>query len=458
MNIYNVLAATTFLTMLPLLAMGLFIAYMHKRDFLTSTGFGGPEVGMILVGSFFGIITDIPVVVLERSLLNINLGGALIPVIVCGSVIYSKKLGKSKLILGIALVSVLSYYITRFEPNLGIVAEFPYFLLPSALGIGLSLLLERSAQTRIPYAYSASVLGTLIGADLVRIPMLVDEGVFGSIGGAGAMDLVYLSGLMAAVPLVAYYYFKYPYSKAKDPLDESLKMLRSGHYKEAIDGAIGSVDHEIQKVRRLMVNNKKGWHLPYLSDIDVMMALGLQPMIIRDYANLTKSKGSTDPRTAHKAFYASRLMQSAIKEGINKKYSCLMHRIIAYVIDVFLITAPIIGGIFYLFLSQPPDILLYDHQSQLLALLSLLISIQFIYFTIVEWKFGTTIGKALMGLRVVSDDFSRMTFTQSAARNSGRYADIVLFFYTVSLALMMSSPERKRIGDYMGGTRVVKTK
>ncbi len=457
MIISDILAATTFITMLPVLAAVLFIAYMHKRDFLRSTGFGGPEVGMILVGSMFGIITDIPVIVAESALLNINLGGALIPVIVCGSLIYSKRLNLIKISLGVIMISVLAFYITRFEPTMGIVAEFPYFLMPSALGIGLAFVFERMGETRIPYAYSVSVLGTLIGADLVRIPLLVQEGVFGSIGGAGAMDLVYLSGLMAAVPLVAFYYFRYPKTRAEDPMDESRKMLRSGHYKESIDNSIYSVDRELKKASRLVNRDKLPW-LGLNPDIDVMVMLGLHPMIIGDYTNLLKARLSITPTAAYKAFYTSKLLQKAIKTGINEKYTSMKRRMAAYIIDVLFTTVPIILAIFYLFISVPTYTEVYQYSSLFLALISLLISIQFIYFTIAEWLFGTTIGKALLGLRVVSDDFHKLNFIQSAARNSARYADILLFFYFVSIVLMMSGPERKRIGDHVGGTRVVKIK
>ncbi len=451
----DILAGTTFISMLPVLAAGLFIAYMHKREFLRSTGFGGPEVGMILVGSFFGIITDIPVVVARSALLNINLGGAVIPLIVCGSLIYKKKLNLIKISIGVAIISIISFYITRFEPAMGIIAEFPYFLLPSAFGIGLAFVFEKSGQTRIPYSYSVSVLGTLIGADLVRIPLLVQEGVFGSIGGAGAMDLVYLSGLMAAVPLVAFYYFKYPSTIAEDPLDESLKLLRSGHYRESIGNAIYSVDIELNKVARLFERTEKSGINP---GVEIMIKLGLHPMVIKDYVNLLESKHDPSLSSAQKAYYTSKLMVNNIKKNMNDKFSSIMRRMAAYLVDVFLITVPILVPILYLYISIPDYTAIYEYQSLFLALFSLIISIQFLYFTISEWLFGTTIGKALFGLRVMSDDFKKLTFIESAARNSVRYADILLFFYFVSLILMMSGPERKRIGDHVGGTRVVKIK
>ncbi len=453
------LGATSFFIMLPLTAAGLFIAYMHKRDFMEETGFGKPEVGMILVGSMFGIFTDIPLIVSDRALLNINLGGALIPIIVTSSLIYRKKLNPLKLSFGVAIVSLVSFYLTRFEPELGIVAEFPHYFIPSLIAIALALILDFKGSMRIPYAYSIAVLGVLIGADLVRIPMLVDASIMGSIGGAGAMDLVYLSGLIAAMPLVVYYYFKNPFSKAEDPLDESLKMLRLGRYKESIDFSISSVREELSKVSRLM--RKPDYRMNHeFTDEQTFRLLGTHPLLVDDYYKLYDARYKPSISSAHKAFLTATLLKKKIEDSVNDRFSSLVRRISAYIIDILIVTTPIIMAIVFFYMSDP-FLSNLEEPSQIspvfFALISLLISAQFIYFTITEWYFGTTIGKKLLGLKVLSDDYHKISFIQSAARNSARYADIALFFYVFSVVLIVSNPERKRIGDYIGGTRVVKT-
>ncbi len=459
MDAVEILSATTFFLMLPLLSAGLFIAYMHKRNYMEDTGFGKPEVGMILVGSMFGIFTDIPLIVSGSALLNINLGGALIPIIVSGSLIYRKKLNLLKLSAGVILVSIISYHLTRFEPEMGIVAEFPYYFIPSLIAIALALVLELKGSNRIPYAYSTAVLGVLIGADLVRIPMLVDASVMGSIGGAGAMDLVYLSGLIAAMPLVVYYYFRNPLSKAEDSLDESLKMLRLGRYRESIEFSISSVRDELGKVSRLM-RRPSYWANHELTDQETFRLLGTHPLLVDDYYKLYDARYNPSGFSAHKAFFTATLLKKKIADRVNERFSSLLRRISAYFIDLLIVTTPIIVAIFFFYMSntffsnleESPQI-----SPLFFALISLLISVQFIYFTIMEWYFGTTIGKKLLGLKVLSDDYNKISFTQSAARNSARYADIALFFYVFSLVLIVSNPERKRIGDYIGGTRVVKT-
>lgn len=459
MDAYEVLAYATILSMLPLLATGLFVAYKHKRDFMRRSGFGKPEVGMLLVGSLFGIFTDIPVIIYGDALLNVNLGGALIPVIVAGSLIYQKKLDIIKLSLGVISVSVISYYLTRFEPGVGIIAVFPYYLVPSAAAILIAVIFESEGSKRIPYAYSTAVLGVLIGADLVRIPLLIDESVMGSIGGAGAMDLVYLSGLIAALPLVAFYYFKNPLSRAKEPLDESLRMLRSERYGESIELSLISVRWELRKAYRLICDPFRQSYDPDRYPWFTFRALGIHPLVAEDYNRMYQAKTSPDRYSAHKAFFTASMMVDTLAKAVNKQFMSLSRRIVAYIIDMILVTLPIFLLLVYYVLSRP--VVGEDPTGMspvFFALASLLISAQFIYFTIVEWYFGTTVGKRLMGLKVVSDDFQKISFVQSAARNSGRYADIALFYYLFSLVLISSSPKGKRIGDHMGGTMVVKYK
>lgn len=444
--------------MLPVLAAGLFIFYMHKRNFLEKTGFGKAEVGMILVGSLFGMIADIPLIVSDESLLNINVGGGLIPVIVAGSLVYKKKINLYTLALATGIVSAVAFLITDFRPSMGIVAEFPQFLLPSFLGIVFAFVFEREAEMRIPFAYTAAVMGNLIGADLVRIPMLVDEGVLGSIGGAGAMDLVYLSGLIAAVPLIAFYYNSYPDGVHGSLLDDSINFMRDGRFIKSVISSQKAVDRNI----------KKGWNLMKMrgdmalgqrfSPEMVMSYLGFHKYAIEDYKTMNRRGYRPTKKDAHKVFVTARFLTASINEKLNKYFHSLSKRIIAYLIDLLLIFVPFVLILIFVFLRNTIITDMIQSYSYLLAIFSLMISIQFIYFTLLEWKFGASLGKKLMGLKVVSDDMEAITFVQSAARNTARYADIILYFYIFSIVLMVSGGKNKRIGDYVAGTKVVKIK
>ena len=83
---------------------------------------------------------------------------------------------------------------------------------------------------------------------------------------------------------------------------------------------------------------------------------------------------------------------------------------------------------------------------------------------VVEWFYpvlfellaaGQTPGKRLMGLRVLNDDGTPVTWSGSVARNLLRFADFLPGFYVLGLASMLLDPSFRRLGDLAAGTIVV---
>ncbi len=83
---------------------------------------------------------------------------------------------------------------------------------------------------------------------------------------------------------------------------------------------------------------------------------------------------------------------------------------------------------------------------------------------VVEWFYpvffelfsaGQTPGKKLMGLRVVNDDGTPVTWSASVARNLLRFADLLPFFYAAGLVSMLLDSSFRRLGDLAAGTIVV---
>lgn len=75
---------------------------------------------------------------------------------------------------------------------------------------------------------------------------------------------------------------------------------------------------------------------------------------------------------------------------------------------------------------------------------------------LLEWAWdGETIGKRLVGIRVVSIDGGRVGLGAALARNVFASIDAA-FFYLVGLASMSMSAERQRVGDRIAGTVVVR--
>ena len=81
--------------------------------------------------------------------------------------------------------------------------------------------------------------------------------------------------------------------------------------------------------------------------------------------------------------------------------------------------------------------------------------ISFGYFIVMEAMWGATLGKMLLGLRVVKTDGSPISWSESVIRNLLRIID-GLFYYLVGAILIWTSPLRQRLGDRAAKTVVVK--
>lgn len=125
----------------------------------------------------------------------INLGGCLIPVTLSIYLYSNSTLSLSFTLLGIFIMSSISYVFSRPIQGLGI--GMPVLIAPiSAALVGLSISPEQSASL----AYISGTLGVLIGADLLRIKDIFRLGTpYASIGGAGTFDGIFITGIVAAL-------------------------------------------------------------------------------------------------------------------------------------------------------------------------------------------------------------------------------------------------------------------
>ena len=88
----------------------------------------------------------------------------------------------------------------------------------------------------------------------------------------------------------------------------------------------------------------------------------------------------------------------------------------------------------------------------------------FILWFLVEWFYpvlfevfrnGQTPGKKMLGISVVHDDLTPVTFGTSLVRNLLRTADFLPFFYLFGLLTMVSNSRFQRLGDLAAGTLVI---
>jgi membrane protease YdiL (CAAX protease family)/uncharacterized RDD family membrane protein YckC len=81
----------------------------------------------------------------------------------------------------------------------------------------------------------------------------------------------------------------------------------------------------------------------------------------------------------------------------------------------------------------------------------ILLNLWFNYFWIAEWRFGRTIGKAALGLKVTSVDGESPSWNAAALRNLLRLVDVLV----IGPILIAASRRKQRLGDRAGHTIVV---
>ena len=144
---------------------------------------------------FYGVPYVIPSVeTWPGTILAINVGGAIIPVLLSLVLIVKNNLYRNAA-WGVALVSLACYLLAEPLPGLGI--AIPVFYPPVIAAIVALTLSRRFAA---PLAYVCGSLGTLIGADLMHLADFRGLGApVVSIGGAGTFDAIFVSALLGVL-------------------------------------------------------------------------------------------------------------------------------------------------------------------------------------------------------------------------------------------------------------------
>jgi len=79
----------------------------------------------------------------------------------------------------------------------------------------------------------------------------------------------------------------------------------------------------------------------------------------------------------------------------------------------------------------------------------------FLYYWLLETYLGGTLGKLILGMRVVMEDGSPVNLKAALIRNLLRFIDGLLA-YLVGAIFIWTSPEKQRLGDRLAKTFVVK--
>jgi uncharacterized membrane protein len=142
----------------------------------------------------------------RETVVALNVGGCVVPVMLAvWQVLHVARQGGG-LVPALAAVCAINiavcYLAARPLPGIGIV--MPAFIAPLtaviATWLACGLWVSAGREYLAPIAFTAGVLGPLIGADLLHLKDLgrIPVGVM-SIGGAGTFDGIILSGVLAAL-------------------------------------------------------------------------------------------------------------------------------------------------------------------------------------------------------------------------------------------------------------------
>jgi uncharacterized membrane protein len=154
---------------------------------------GRPVVSDQLV-DFFGIQYVVPVAAWQGTIVAVNVGGCVIPVLLSLYLLTKYDLWVLGAI-GTAIVAVITHQMAT--PVHGVGIALPIFVPPIVTAI-VAVLLSRGYAG--PLAYISGSLGVLIGADLSNLGKVAGLGApVASIGGAGTFDGIFLTGVLAVL-------------------------------------------------------------------------------------------------------------------------------------------------------------------------------------------------------------------------------------------------------------------
>lgn len=198
-----------------------FIQFGILRIAFSKLGLSNESAYLLLFVSLFGSMVNIPLFTIQstatqaapipgiyrqllhramppfegRTLVAINVGGAIVPSAFCLYLIFTQGVALPGILLGITIVTLICRLISRPLPGLGI--GMPIFIAPISAAIVALLLAPEHAPA---LAYISGTLGVLLGADLLRIKDIRRIGTpLASIGGAGTFDGIFITGIVAVL-------------------------------------------------------------------------------------------------------------------------------------------------------------------------------------------------------------------------------------------------------------------
>ena len=184
--------------LLPLVALAfvVFVFLFYKVMSFSFRKMGIPRHLVIpaLVAILIGGIFNIPIWHSGSTTVSVNVGGAIIPLLI--SCYLLRKAPLLKTALAVAVVATVSGLLAKVDAE-GISLHFGFLILP-ATAVSVALILAGRNAPQV--AFIAGTIGAIIGVDLVHLRELIHLGAAHlSMGGRGVFDGIFTTGIISAV-------------------------------------------------------------------------------------------------------------------------------------------------------------------------------------------------------------------------------------------------------------------
>ena len=361
---------------------------------------------------------------------------------------------ESRVVAGIfALTSgvlVLTFAGSQAIPGVGIAEPFPYFLFPPILvGIVATLFAGRwfpgEEGFALPVAFFAAGWGVTLGADVLWQPSLYGTGPAGLyvVGGAGALDLVYLSGFLGLLGAWGTHFLlgrtMAPVGAPLSPsppnpsqqLREAFTLASDGSAGPSVGASAAAASASALQAHRLLGSTPRDLSRPW-------EGLAVPGWVVSDHANLESlaRSGTSDPRESWRAYATARALVRLGEALGRSRFATVGERLAAFAIDAGLLGAAASAIFAGIVLATPGGLNGALSSVPFNAAIYGLIGVALVYFALAEVWFGATVGKALLGIEVKDRSLGPVGGVASFVRNAPLLP--VMTLYSIGLGLSIA--------------------
>jgi uncharacterized membrane protein/uncharacterized RDD family membrane protein YckC len=346
-------------------------------------------------------------------------------------------------------VLVLTFAGSSAIPGVGIAESFPYYLLPPfGAGVVAGLLASRIFPGRealaLPAGFFAGGWGVVLGADVLRQPPLYASGPAGlyAIGGAGVLDLVYLSGFLGLLGAwETHRLFGRRYEALGPPLPaeapnpvrrlrEALLFLGDGSAAASIRASAGAAHAAGAQAQRLLGRGEGSPTSPWLG-------LGVPGWVVSDQANLDSlaRAGSDDVREAARALVTARALVRLGTALGRSRFASIAQRLAAFAIDLAALGAAAAAVFAAIVLATPGGLNGALASVPFNAAIYGFVAVALVYFAVCERTTGATLGKSIVGIEVRDRALRPADGLASFVRNAPLLPPVTLFALGLAIAV-----------------------